>query len=111
MKPDVMANRRNAPRYPLILIAEVVDLPSGAKMMSRTSDVSRTGCYLDTLKPAPKGTQILVRLTNGQEVFQAQATVTYATPGLGMGVQFAGEIAENQLLILDRWLADAARAM
>ena len=111
MKPDVMANRRNAPRYPLILIAEVVDLPSGAKMMARTSDVSRTGCYLDTLKPAPKGTQILVRLTSGQEVFQTLATVTYASPGLGMGVQFAAEISENQLLVLDRWLTDAARAM
>ena len=52
MKPDVMADRRNATRYPLILICEVVDI-SGTKMMARTSDVSRTGCYLDTLKPGP----------------------------------------------------------
>lgn len=111
MKPDVMANRRNAPRYPLILIAEVVELPSGTKMMARTSDVSRTGCYLDTLMPAPKGTQIQLRLVCGEEVFQTQAMVVYVSPGLGMGIRFDEQMSEHQLLILDRWLTNAARAM
>jgi hypothetical protein len=110
MKNDVMADRRVAPRYPLILIAEIVDI-SGAKMMARTSDVSRTGCYLDTLRPALKGAQIQLKLMRGEEVLLTQAKVTYASPGLGMGVQFSGEMTESQLLILDRWLTDAARAM
>jgi len=110
MKPDVMADRRDAARYPLILIAEVVDI-SGAKMMARTSDVSRTGCYLDTLRPAPKGTQIQVRFTRAEEVLQVQALVVYVSPGLGMGIRFDEQMTEAQLLILDRWLTDAARTM
>jgi hypothetical protein len=107
MNPDVMANRRAAPRYLLILVAEVVDA-SGAKMIARTSDVSRTGCYLDTLKPMPKGTQIQLRLMRGDEVFLTSAEVAYASPGLGMGIRFL-ELAKSQLLVLDRWLVDAAR--
>ena len=108
MKPDVMADRRIATRYPLILIAEITEIVSGTKSMARTADVSRTGCYLDTLKPAPKGAQIQLRLMRGEEVFQAQALVMYASPGLGMGVRFNEPLMEIQLNILDRWLMEAA---
>ena len=86
--PDVMADRRDAPRFPLILIAEIIEIVAGAKMMARTSDVSRTGCYLDTLSPTPKGSMIQLRLTRGEEIFQTQAKVVYVSPGRGMGADF-----------------------
>lgn len=54
--------RRSAPRYPLVLAMEVVELPRGAKLSARTSDVSRTGCYIDTLNPIPKDSQIRLRI-------------------------------------------------
>jgi len=41
---NVMADRREAPRYALILAAEVVEIASGASLTARSSDVSRTGC-------------------------------------------------------------------
>lgn len=109
MKPDVMADRRDAPRYPLILIAEITEILSGTKMMARTSDVSRTGCYLDTLKPAPKGTMIQLRLTRGKETVETQARVVYVSPGLGMGVRFHEYVTANQLTVLDQWLGEASR--
>jgi PilZ domain len=105
--PDVMADRRDAPRYPLILIAEVTEIASGAKVTARTSDVSRTGCYIDTLNPAPKGTQIRLRLLRGQETFETEARVVYVSPGLGMGVRFHEYAVEKQLAALDRWLGAA----
>jgi hypothetical protein len=108
MKPDVMADRRVVARYPMILIAEISEVASGTKTMARTADISRTGCYLDTLKPAPKGAQIQLRLIRGEEVFQAQALVMYSSPGLGMGVRFNEHLLEGQLNILDRWLIEAA---
>jgi hypothetical protein len=108
--PDVMADRRDAPRYPLILIAEITEILTSTKMMARTSDVSRTGCYLDTLNPASKGSMIQLRLTRGEEIFQTQAKVVYVSPGRGMGVRIHEFVAENQLLILDRWLSEAARS-
>src|SRR5258708_21018310 len=87
--PDAMTARRGAPRYPLILFAEVTDHLSCAKFTARTSDVSRTGCYMDMLNPLPRGTQIQVRLHNQKEMFEWAAKVIYLSPGLGMGVQFA----------------------
>ena len=38
--PDAMTDRRVAPRYPLILIADVTDLLSSMKFIARTSDIS-----------------------------------------------------------------------
>jgi hypothetical protein len=111
MKPDVMADRRESTRYPLILIAEVTETLGNTKMMARTSDVSRTGCYLDTLKPAPKGSLIQLQLAMGDEFFRVQALVCYVSPGLGMGVRFQEPILESQMLILNRWLLDAARIL
>jgi len=43
---DKMADRRIAPRYPVILRTE---LTGGGKISARTSDLSRIDCYVDTL--------------------------------------------------------------
>lgn len=107
--PHVIADRRGAPRYPLILVADVSESTNGSKIFARTSDVSRTGCYLDTLNPIPKGTGIQLRLIRGSEAFETAARVIYVSPGLGMGIRFSEEVAESQLLVLDRWLGQAAR--
>ena len=107
--PDGMTDRRAAPRFSLILLAEVMDLLSSTKFTARTSDVSRKGCYIDMLNPLPQGTKINVRLQNEKETFEARGRVIYVSPGLGMGVAFAEDVPANQLAVLDRWLAAAAK--
>jgi hypothetical protein len=102
--PDVMSDRRNSPRYSIVLLATISEIGSESKVSARTSDVSRTGCYIDTLNPFPKGSTVRVRLTNGGETFEAKATVMYVSPGLGMGVQFQEPVEAKQLAILDSWL-------
>jgi PilZ domain len=101
-----MPERRTAPRYPLILSAEVTDLASGARFESRTADISRTGCYIDTLNPIPPGSKIHVRLQHESESFESDGRVIYISPGLGMGVAFTSQ-APGQIEILDKWLAVA----
>ena len=108
--PHSMIDRRVAPRYPLILLAEVTDLLSSTKFPARSSDLSRTGCYIDMLHPLPRGTKIYVRLQNEKEVFESYATVMYVSPGLGIGVAFAENLLANDQAVLDRWLAAAAKA-
>ena|SRR5579862_2356612 len=108
--PNAMTDRRVAPRYPLIILAEVTDDLSSTKFTARTSDVSRTGCYIDMLKPLPRGTQIHVRLHNQQETFESKAVVMYVSPGLGIGVAFAEDVGAKNLETLDRWLSAAAKA-
>jgi PilZ domain len=108
--PHVMTDRRSAPRYPLILSAEVSDKVSGAKLAGRTADISITGCYIDTLNPIPAGSAVRVRLQHENEFFEADARVIYVSPGLGMGLAFAPAAPPDQQAILDRWLQEVANA-
>ena len=108
--PNVIAERRAATRYPLILTAEITDLASEARLSARTSDVSRTGCYVDTLNPCPAGSAVRIRLRRSGETFEATAKVVYVSPGLGMGVHFDVPMPPEQMAILDRWLQLAARS-
>ena len=103
--PDVTVERRSAPRYPMVLAAQVLELPRGAKLSARSSDISRTGCYIDTLNPSPVGTKVRLRLTHNDEIFEATGRVVYASTSLGMGIAFT-EIAPEELIRLDRWLAN-----
>ena len=100
-----MQDRRNAGRKPLILAVEVVEVASGARLSARTSDVSRTGCYVDTLNPTPTGTVVRVILAHDGEELDLLARIVYVSPRLGMGVRFDESITAAQLAVLDRWLA------
>ncbi len=103
--PDVTVERRSAPRSQLVLAADVVELPRGAKLSARTADISRTGCYIDTLNPVPQGFRVRLRITHHDEIFEAIGCVVYVSFGLGMGVVFVEVTAEQQAR-LDRWLAE-----
>lgn len=106
--PEVTTNRRNSTRYALILVAVVTDIESEARLSARTSDVSRTGCYVDTLNPIPKGKAVYVTLSRGDETFETQGKVMYVSPGLGMGIKFDEPIDAVQLATLSRWLDRAS---
>jgi hypothetical protein len=107
---DVMADRREAPRYALILPAEVIELATSAVLNARSSDVSRTGCYIDTLNPIPVGSQVKVQLRRADAAFETPARVVYICPGLGMGLHWGTSPAPDKLAILDRWLMEAAQS-
>ena len=103
--PDSMDDRRDSKRVPLILAVEVVEVQSGARLSARTSDVSLTGCYIDTLNPTPTGTVVRVKLNhNGQEL-DLLARIVYVSPRLGMGIRFDESISSDQLATLGRWLS------
>jgi c-di-GMP-binding flagellar brake protein YcgR len=106
--PDVTVERRSAPRSQLVLAADVVELPRGARLSARTADISRTGCYIDTLNPLPQGFRVRLRITHHDEVFEAIGRVVYVSSGLGMGVVFV-EVAPEHQARLDRWLAEKDR--
>jgi len=91
---DVAVERRIAPRYQMVLAVDVVELPSSAKLSARTADISRTGCYVDTLNPVPPGPKVCLRITHHDKVFEAIGRVVYASYGLGMGVAFEAGSSE-----------------
>jgi len=106
--PDVTVERRSAPRHAMVLAAEVIELPRGAKLFARTADISRTGCYIDTLNPIPPASRVLVRITHNGETFVAEAQVVYVSYGLGMGMAFITCEGE-QMARLDRWLSEPSK--
>lgn len=106
--PDVTVERRSAPRCQKVLAADVVELPRGARLSARTADISRTGCYIDTLNPVSQGSQVRVRITHHDETFEAIGRVVYVSYGLGMGIAFV-EVSAEQLALLDRWLAESGQ--
>jgi hypothetical protein len=106
--PEVTVERRSAPRHAMVLAAEVLELPRGTKLIARTADISRTGCYVDTMNPIPPGSEVQLRLTHGAETFVARGRVVYVSYGLGMGIVFLS-VEDEQLARLDRWFSEPDR--
>ena len=95
---------RKSPRFPFIASVEVVEVQTDTHMKARTSDLSRQGCYVDTLNPLPKGTTLKLRFTHQDQQVDAVGRVVHSQPNVGMGVVFA-EIASS-IPTLDQWLAE-----
>jgi hypothetical protein len=94
--------RRQAPRFPFIASAEVLEENAGTRLAARISDISATGCYLDTINPLVDGTAVRVKILTESHV-EAPATVVYSVAHLGMGLQF-GEVLQNSQDVLLNWL-------
>jgi PilZ domain-containing protein len=105
MSSSQNSERREAPRHPFIASAEETDLASGARLSARVSELSLKGCYLDTLNPFPKGTQIKLVIFHGSATFTALATVIYPQPNMGMGIEFSSVVPE-QLEVLLSWIKE-----
>jgi len=99
------AERRGADRHVFTAAAEVVDLTTGARFSTRTTDLGPGGCFVDTLSPLPVGSQVHVSVRKGQTHFQSEGTVVYSQDGLGMGIGFASLDATQQRA-LETWLTE-----
>ena len=98
--------RRRSERFPFSAVAEVMDRRSGARMPVRIADISRDGCYADALNVFSAGTQVIISIRHGALEFKTTATVAYALPSMGMGLQF-GETTPEMRSVLDGWIAEA----
>ena len=97
---------RRAVRYPIVASVEVRQRQTRVRVLARTSDLSVTGCYIDTLNPLPGGTEGELQIAHNNETVTVRGTVAYARANMGMGVQF-NLMDEYQLKTLQRWIAAA----
>jgi hypothetical protein len=84
-----------------VLVAEVVELPRGARLSAHTSDVNRWVLHRP-LNPVPQVSQVRVRSTHENEIFEAAGRIAYVSYGLDVGVAFT-EVTPEQQQRLDRW--------
>jgi PilZ domain len=99
------AERRGNDRHLITASAEVVELGSGAKFSTRTTDLGPGGCFVDTMVPFPVGASVRVKVHKGKTPFETGGVVVYSQAGLGMGIAFSN-MEDSQRSALDEWIAD-----
>ena len=97
--------RRTSTRYPFTATCDATEPKSHAKIIGRTSDLGRGGCYIDTIGPFPIGTVLVVRINREHQTLTFEGKVAFAQPGMGMGMAFTN-VAPDQQVILDEWIAE-----
>ncbi len=102
--------RRGYPRYPFTATVEVVEPKSKTRIQGRTSDLSRGGCYVDTINSFSMDTIVEMRFRKENQTFEAQAKVAYCLDGMGMGLKFI-PAAPEQMLVLDKWIGQLSGAL
>ncbi len=100
--------RRRGPRYPFIASAELIEQKADVRIASRVSELSMNGCYLDMMNPFPQGTLVLVKISAGEDFFQAKAKIVYSQMNMGAGVGFL-EIDQASRIVLERWMDEASK--
>ena len=98
--------RRRGPRYPFIASAELIEQKADVRIASRVSELSMHGCYLDMMNPFPTGTLVLVKISAGDDFFQAKGKIVYSQMNMGAGVGFL-EFDKASGLALERWMDEA----
>ena len=93
---------RHATRYPIVASVEIRDVQTNIVVRARTSDLSVTGCYIDTLNPLPAATDVELRITHRNAVATIRGTVAFSRSNMGMGVKFTS-LNHRQVRILQAW--------
>jgi hypothetical protein len=79
--------RRKSKRVPVLI--ELIWEGEGGKYEARTNDLSKGGCFVDTIGQASVGEHIMfkLKLPNG-EWLDVEGDVTYVDPRIGFGIRF-----------------------
>lgn len=75
----------------------------GAPVGGNVKELSLYGCYLDAASTLSPRTKVLVKIFMPGEYFEANATVAYANPTLGMGLVFR-DVKPHFRTVLRKWL-------
>lgn len=99
------ADRRSSDRHIFTAAAEIVELNSGARFSTRTTDLGPGGCFVDTLVPLPVGARVHVGVRKGKTQLDTNGVVVYSQAGLGMGIAF-DSLDQSQRDALEKWLIE-----
>ncbi|MGH9689893.1 MAG: PilZ domain-containing protein [Candidatus Acidiferrales bacterium] len=99
--------RRVGDRHTFIATADIIDIVSGARFSTRTTDLGPGGCFVDTLVPFESGAKVQVHIRKGTSEFKTTGLVIYSQSGLGMGIAF-DRIHPEQRRELETWVGEQA---
>jgi hypothetical protein len=85
---DMAAIRRKHPRYPCTGGVELRQQESGPPAWGNMSDVSLTGCYVETVSTLPVGSMVMFHLRTHDLEIRGRAVVKTSHHAVGMGIAF-----------------------
>jgi hypothetical protein len=83
-------NRRRFARHKISFPLELHDERMSTPLRVNATDISGSGCYVETIMPLPVGTSLRVDLWVDREHVKTSALVRTRDPGVGMGIEFVG---------------------
>jgi hypothetical protein len=102
MSPRPYAQERRVPRYPFAAPAAVLP-ETGTPVGGNIKELSLYGCYMDATSTLSPRTNVLVKIFMPGEYFEANATVAYTNPALGLGLVFR-DVRPHFRTVLRKWL-------
>jgi hypothetical protein len=100
--------RRTTLRVPFVAFAEITEAGANTSIGVRISDISKNGCYVDLRPALPEGTVVRIKIRTAVDICEADATVGYTHPNLGMGLVFTNVSPESQA-VLQKWIEFGAQ--
>ena len=98
---------RRTVRFPFVAHAQVIS-EGGATVRTRVTELSLHGCYLEFGSPLAIGTHVALKIFDGQDFFEANASVVYCQPSVGLGLVFR-DVKPHYLSLLQKWLLQAMK--
>jgi|SRR5580704_12670426 hypothetical protein len=86
---------RSAPRVKVSVPVELFAPGSDVPLRGATSDISESGCYIESIFPHPIGTVLEMSLQLNETIL-AVGTVVTCDPQVGNGVKFTKMLSEDQ---------------
>jgi PilZ domain len=77
-------------RHKIPFPVEILQELSGSRMRTQATDISGRGCYVETLMPLAKGTELSISFWIESEKITTPAIVRACDGGVGMGIEFTG---------------------
>ena len=93
---DTTDARRKYPRYNCRGMAELKLQASSTPERANLSDVSLTGCYVESTSPLPAGTEVFFQLKVEGQIISGRAVVKTSHHGVGMGMAFLHLASDDQ---------------
>ena len=97
--------RRRFPRYKIAVAVHVRTNNEHIPTFFSTTDLSECGCYIETMLPLPKGTELNLAMWLGSEPVLTAGVVRTYDAGVGMGIEFTG-LAEAKRHLLSSYIRE-----
>src|SRR5262249_38509102 len=96
VKKDMVAVRRKHPRYPCTGGVELRQHEGGPPAWGNMSDISLTGCYVETASTLSMGSMVMFHLRSHDLEVKGRAVVKTSHHAVGMGIAFQHLSPEDQ---------------